>query len=150
MTTAVLCFIIRDGKILLAMKKRGFGEGWWNGAGGKVREGEEIVEAVLREAQEELGIIPQDPAFHGVLHFFFEDGTSDWQVHVFRAEEFDGEPRESEEMLPKWFSLEEIPYEEMWAGDRHWLPLLLEEKRFEGKFHFRDHKTMTDFEVREL
>lgn len=150
MTTGVLCFIIKDEKVLLAKKKRGFGQGWWNGAGGKPQEGEELVDTLYREMQEEIGIRPKDPVHHGTLDFFFEDGTPDWQVHVFRAEEFDGEPQESEEMSPKWFSLEEIPYEEMWADDRHWLPLLLEGRRFEGKFHFRDHKTMTGFEVREL
>lgn len=150
MITGVLCFIIQDGKILLAKKKRGFGKGWWNGVGGKVNENEEVVEAVQREAQEEAGIVPQDPTFCGTLRFSFEDGTPDWQLHVFRAEEFDGEPQESEEMSPQWFDLKEIPYEEMWVDDHHWLPLLLEGKRFEGRFHLHDHKTIIDFEVREL
>jgi len=150
MVTAVLCFIIKDGKILLAMKKRGFGEGWWNGAGGKPEEGEELIDAVYREMQEELGITPKDPKHHGILHFFFEDETPDWQVHVFRAEDFAGEPTESEEMRPAWFALEEIPYDKMWADDPHWLPLLLEGKRFEGKFSFRDNNIMVSHEVSEL
>ena len=150
MVTAVLCFIVKEGRVLLAMKKRGFGEGWWNGAGGKSEEGEELIDAVYRETREEIGIAPKDPKHHGVLHFFFEDGTPDWQVHVFRAEDFEGEPAESEEMKPAWFAFEEIPYEKMWAGDSHWLPLLLEGKRFEGKFSFRDNNTMISHEVSEL
>lgn len=150
MVTAVLCFIIKDGKILLAMKKRGFGKGWWNGAGGKPEEGEELIDAVYREMQEELGITPKDPKHHGILHFFFDDETPDWQVHVFRAEDFSGEPTESEEMRPAWFALEEIPYDKMWSDDPHWLPLLLEGKRFEGKFRFRDNNTMISHEVSEL
>ncbi|GMR19343.1 MAG: 8-oxo-dGTP diphosphatase [Patescibacteria group bacterium] len=150
MTTAVLCFIVRDGRVLLAMKKRGFGKGWWNGPGGKVEEGEKLGEAVLREVKEEVGITPVDPKCCGVLHFFFEDGTPDWQVHVFRAEDFDGDPAESEEMRPAWFALEEIPYGQMWADDPHWLPLLLEGKRFKGKFSFRDNSTMVSHEVTEL
>jgi len=150
MVTAVLCFIIKDGKILLAMKKRGFGKGWWNGAGGKPKEGEELIDAVYREMQEELGITPKDPKHHGILHFFFDDETPDWQVHVFRAEDFSGEPTESEEMRPAWFALEEIPYDKMWSDDPHWLPLLLEGKRFEGKFRFRDNNTMISHEVSEL
>jgi hypothetical protein len=32
---ATLLFLIKDQKILLAMKKRGFGKGRWNGVGGK-------------------------------------------------------------------------------------------------------------------
>ena len=33
---ATLCFPVKDGKVLLAMKRRGFAAGKWNGAGGKV------------------------------------------------------------------------------------------------------------------
>jgi 8-oxo-dGTP pyrophosphatase MutT (NUDIX family) len=150
MTSAVLCFIVKDNRVLLAMKKRGFGEGWWNGAGGKIKDGETPLEAILREMQEEVGIMPHDPVHHGTLHFFFEDGTPDWEVRVFRAEEFDGEPSESEEMRPAWFNFEDIPYDSMWKDDPHWLPLLLEGKRFEGKFTFRDNDTLLSHEVREF
>ena len=54
MTKAVLGFIVKDNQVLLAMKKRGFGEGWWNGAGGKIKEGETPLEAILREMQEDV------------------------------------------------------------------------------------------------
>lgn len=145
-----MCFIVKENQVLLAMKKRGFGEGWWNGAGGKIKEGETPREAILREMQEEVGIVPRDPVHHGTLHFFFEDGTPDWEVRVFRAEEFDGEPSESEEMSPAWFNFEDIPYDSMWKDDPHWLPLLLEGKRFEGRFTFRDNITLLSHEVREL
>lgn len=150
MTTGVLCFVVKEGKVLLAMKKRGFGAGWWNGAGGKVKDEETPLEAVLRETQEEIGIIPQNPIHCGTLNFFFEDGNPDWRVDVFLTEDFEGEPVESEEMRPAWFSVEEIPYEEMWADDPHWLPLLLAGKHFEGRFNFRDDHTMLTHEVWEV
>ena len=41
-------FIIEPERILLGMKKRGFGAGWWNGFGGKVQSGETIEEAARR------------------------------------------------------------------------------------------------------
>lgn len=34
MKKVTIVFLVRDDKILLAMKKRGFGEGKWNGVGG--------------------------------------------------------------------------------------------------------------------
>lgn len=40
-----LCMVIRDSELLLGMKKRGFGVGRWNGFGGKVEMGEDIVDA---------------------------------------------------------------------------------------------------------
>ena len=47
-----LVFIIEKDSILLGMKKRGFGAGWWNGFGGKVQQGETIEEAAKRSIKE--------------------------------------------------------------------------------------------------
>ena len=57
MRNATLMLIVDENKILLGMKKRGFGEGKWNGFGGKVNEGETIEEAAIREMKEEAGVI---------------------------------------------------------------------------------------------
>lgn len=37
-----LCILFDKDRVLLAMKKRGFGVGKWNGAGGKLKDGETI------------------------------------------------------------------------------------------------------------
>lgn len=42
MIIGTLCFIIKNGKVLLARKKRGFGKGKWNGTGGKVKSNERV------------------------------------------------------------------------------------------------------------
>lgn len=131
-----LCVIIKDSKILLGMKKRGFGEGMWNGFGGKVLEGESIKDAAVRELEEEAGIIPADLVEVGVLDFSFESDPKLLEVHIFKITDFKGEPKESEEMTPQWFAIENIPYDKMWADDIHWLPLLLSGKNFKGKFLF--------------
>ena len=47
MRNATLMLIVDENKILLGMKKRGFGEGKWNGFGGKVNEGETIEDVSL-------------------------------------------------------------------------------------------------------
>src|SRR3989338_6433965 len=51
-----LCLVQKDGRVLLGMKKRGFGMGKWNGFGGKVDAGETVEEAAKRELFEEAGI----------------------------------------------------------------------------------------------
>lgn len=43
-----LALIRNQQRVLLGMKKRGFGQGLWNGFGGKVEEGETIKEAAKR------------------------------------------------------------------------------------------------------
>jgi hypothetical protein len=43
-----LVLVTRPNQVLLGMKKRGFGQGKWNGFGGKVEKGETILEAAQR------------------------------------------------------------------------------------------------------
>ena len=132
---ANLCFIVREEKILLIQKKRGFGAGKINGPGGKVDPGETPLESALRETFEELGIKPLGTEQRGELHFQFRDGYS-LHCTVFRADDFTGEPRETDEAVPLWTPLDAIPYDEMWADDRHWLPLLIRGAHFRGWFEF--------------
>ncbi len=128
-----ICFVLREDEILLAMKKRGFGEGKWNGAGGKVEEGS-VREGAKRECLEEFGIEIELDDLEKVAEITFvhpEIPTPEdsWLAHVFIARKWQGEPRETEEMLPQWFSLDKIPYEEMWSDDIFWLRRVLSGER---------------------
>lgn len=140
--------IIEDGeRVLLAMKKRGFGEGWWNGYGGKVHEGESIEAAMIRELKEESGILASEYKKRAVIQFAFRRADKEVEMHVFEISKYDGEPVETEEMAPRWFLKNEIPYNEMWPADRNWMPLF-----FEGQVVF-DGETRayieSNFQVRE-
>jgi len=130
-----LLFIVREGKILLIRKKRGFGAGKINGPGGKVDSDETPLQSALRETFEELGVTPRDSEQRGELHFQFRDGHSLHCV-VFLAQDFKGQPRETDEAAPLWTPLDAIPYDKMWADDRYWLPLLIRGARFTGFFEF--------------
>jgi len=148
---ATLCVITRDGSILLQRKAAGrFGEGKWNGAGGKLGPDEDPVEGVVREVREETGLEIIEPRLHGVLrHYFGDRMKAAWSVHIFSAERFDGEPIESDEGELRWFPIGEIPYSEMWADDEHWLPQLLAGEEFEGEFYFNeDASELLDFSLR--
>src|SRR5688572_15526473 len=113
-----LVFLIRDGEVLLAMKKRGMGEGWWNGVGGKVERGETVYEAAVREAREEIGVTPKHLWEVARLNFQFPDKEA-YPCYVYLCDEWHGDPVETEEMAPRWFPVEKIPYEQMWDGDEH-------------------------------
>ena len=138
---ANLLFIVRAESILLIRKKRGFGAGKINGPGGKIDPGESALDAALRETFEELDVMPLGPEQRGELHFQFRDGYSLHCV-VFLAHDFLGEPRETEEAVPLWTPLDQIPYDEMWADDRYWLPLLIGGHHFEGYFEFDGEKLL--------
>jgi 8-oxo-dGTP pyrophosphatase MutT (NUDIX family) len=130
-----ILFLRREGEILLAMKKRGFGVDKWNGAGGKVDPGETVLEGAIRECQEEIEVTPKNPKLVGRLTFYYEvDPEFCHHAHIFVATDWDGEPHETEEMRPQWFAFSNIPYRQMWADDELWLPLLIEGKKFKGSF----------------
>ena len=132
---ATLCFVIRDGQILLIGKKRGLGAGKINGPGGRLEKGETPAECAARETQEELGVMPLGLILGGELHFHFLDGYKLF-VTVFRASNCSGKLIETDEAMPRWTSVNRIPYEEMWQDDPYWLPLLLAGKMFRGYFIF--------------
>lgn len=148
---ATLCHIIDGDKILLQRKSAGlFGEGKWNGVGGKLKAMETPHEGAAREALEETGLLVLNLKLHGVLNFYFGDRDElDWVVHVFSTITFEGRLKPSGEGVLRWFAVDEIPYGEMWQDDEHWLPLLLEGRRFDGDFYFNKEGTeLIDFDLK--
>src|ERR1039458_5706638 len=100
MKQATLMFLVDGGKVLLAMKKRGFGVGRWNGVGGKVKDDESIEEAAIRECQEEIIVTPVNLTKAAVINFYFPKEKSDWnqEVTTYLCNKWSGEPAETEEM----------------------------------------------------
>ena len=145
---ATLLYVVRAGEILLIRKKRGIGAGKLNGAGGKVDPGEDSLQAAVREFEEELGARPIAPRKLGEVGFDVVDDVS-ILIHVFRSDAMEGEPVETDEATPLWAPVDDIPYDRMWADDRHWLPHLLENRRFEAFARF-DGDRMLDCQVTRL
>ena len=150
MKQATLCILTKGNEILLAMKKRGFGAGKWNGVGGKVNHGESVLKAAEREIKEEIGVSVYNLQSMGILHFEFPY-KPEWNqdVHLFLAREWDGEPEESEEMAPKWFGLKEIPYDKMWDDDKFWLPRVLNGEKIEANFFFKEGEIIDKHDIRQ-
>jgi len=110
--------------------------GQWALPGGRIDPGETPLEAAIRETREEVGITPHFPVETGELFFQFCDGLS---IHcvVFFAHSFSGELIETDEAVPLWTRVDEIPYDEMWEDDRHWLPLGLAGRHFRAPLAHR-------------
>lgn len=148
---ATLCFLLREGEILLALKKRGFAAGKWNGAGGKPEPGESIDAAAIREVREEIGVVPLAPRRVATLDFYFPEGDDsaawDQQVCVYLADAWEGEPVETEEMAPRWFPRDRLPLDLMWADDPLWLPLVLRGCAVRGWFLFGAENTVQEYEL---
>lgn len=145
---ATLVFVIRDDRILLIRKKRGLGKGKVNGPGGKLDPGENAVECATRECHEELGIRVRNLECMGEHRFQFVDGYS---IHcwVFRTGDVEGEAVETDEAIPLWTGLSNIPFEEMWEDDHIWLPMVIAGKHFTAHWIFEDDR-MLDYELKEV
>jgi len=154
MKLTTLCLLKKDNRILLAMKKRGFGVGKWNGVGGKVAEGEIVEVAALREMEEEIGISAKigDLKNVGNIKFYFSNKPEwDQHMHIFFVKNWIGEPRETGEMRPRWHSHSEIPFGEMWPDDIHWLPMVLDGKKIKAEFYFNESGDKIEkFDIKEI
>ncbi|XP_048186312.1 oxidized purine nucleoside triphosphate hydrolase [Perognathus longimembris pacificus] len=145
-----LVLVLQPQRVLLGMKKRGFGMGRWNGFGGKVQDGETIEDGARRELQEESGLTAE--VLHKVGHIVFEFmGTPElMDVHIFCTDSVQGTPVESDEMRPQWFHQDQIPFHDMWPDDSYWFPLLLQRKKFCGYFKFQGQDTILEYSLREV
>jgi 8-oxo-dGTP diphosphatase len=132
---ATLMFVVKEGRILLIEKQRGIGEGKVNGPGGKIDPGESPYQCAIRETQEELHVTPLGVRKVGELFFAMSD-LPDIHCHVFVADDYEGTPTATDEAIPLWTAVGEIPYDLMWEDDRHWLPQVLAGETFDGRFLF--------------
>lgn len=121
------------------MKKRDFGEGKWNGVGGKVEDGETVIAAAVRETAEEIGVQVEAADLREAARLtFFYEAKPEWDclVHVYFVTEWEREPSESEEMRPLWYAEDKLPFTDMWEDDSYWLPRVLGGEYVEATFHF--------------
>lgn len=154
MNNTTLLFLIKRkngvvNEVCLAMKKRGFGVGKWNGVGGKPNpEDRSIEDTVKRETYEEIKVLVKSITKVAELEFEFIK-KMEWNqlVHVYLCEEWEGVPLETEEMAPKWFSTDHLPFDEMWPDDWYWLPMVLKGNNIKARFKFLDGSGIKDFRI---
>lgn len=131
--TLVLLEEVKSGKIVLAKKKHKVGIGCWCGYGGKIERGETIRKAAVRELGQESGVFALPKDLIPVARIDFHNkhrrkGAYTFRVYVYVLHRWKGRPMESPEMgAPEAFSKDRLPYEEMMAGDRLWLPFALDD-----------------------
>lgn len=126
-----LCYLERGDEYLLLhrnRKKQDVNRGKWIGVGGKFEEGETPQACMLREVQEETGLVPTSYRYRGVVHFFQGDFSED--MHLFTADGWNGEQKPCDEGELAWVRKDEMETLPMWAGDRIFLRLLAEERPF--------------------
>lgn len=141
----VLTYVMDGDNVLLILKKRGLGDGYYNAPGGHIELEETSTEAAIRETKEETGLTVSDLKERGTLRFQFKDGMK-MVCYVFTTSVWEGDLKECDEAKPFWADKNNLDYDMMWKDDKLWLPLLLDGKEFEGWFVFDD-REMLDAKV---
>ena len=101
----VLCLIHKNGRYLLQDRIKNDWKGYTL-PGGHIEPGESIVDAVIREMQEETGLTIRHPHLCGVKQFPLEEGR--YIVFLFETEEFEGDLCSSEEGTMHWIEEKEL------------------------------------------
>lgn len=137
---AVLIYALHEGSVLLMHRNRKPSDahrGKWNGLGGKMERGESPRQAAAREWFEESGVRFEESLFRaaGVIHFpnFRPDLRQDWTVFLFVVEAPTRKMiADSPEGDLEWVSRDKILNLNLWAGDRLFVPAVLDGKAVFG------------------
>jgi 8-oxo-dGTP diphosphatase len=122
--------------------------GKYNGLGGKLDSGEDVVSGMRREIREEAGIEAQELALRGTISWpgFGKDGQ-DWFGFIFRVDRWSGTPLTgNHEGALEWMPLARLPELNMWESDRLWLPMVFDAtpRMFHGVMPY-DHGQMVSW-----
>jgi 8-oxo-dGTP diphosphatase len=116
--------------------------GKYNGLGGKLDRGEDVVAGLRREVREESGLECEALALRGTVSWpGFGKHGEDWFGFVFRVERWSGRPRaDNPEGTLEWVAVERLLELPLWEGDRHFLPLVFErtDRQFHGVMSYQD------------
>ncbi|CQR46481.1 8-oxo-dGTP diphosphatase [Paraliobacillus sp. PM-2] len=103
------CILKHQNHILLLQKPS---KGWYAMPGGKMEQGENIKESVIREFKEETGLYLMEPKLRGVFTMVKKEQYSlekEWMMYTFFCDCFEGELLEqSKEGKLKWIPVEEV------------------------------------------
>ena len=102
----VLCLVTDGDRILLQNRVKKDWRGYTL-PGGHVEPGESFVDAVVREMREETGLTVLRPRLAGVKQFPIEGGR--YVVFLFKAEQYTGSLRSSDEGQMEWVPRAKLP-----------------------------------------
>ena len=133
MKNTTLCYLEKDGSYLMMhriKKKNDENHDKWIGIGGKFENGESPFDCARREITEETGLCADSLRYRGIVTFVSDLYGTEY-MHLFTSECFSGEIKPCcDEGVLEWVKKDKISSLPIWEGDKIFLKLLDEEKRF--------------------
>ncbi len=102
--------------------------GKYNGLGGKLDSGEDVVSGLYREIQEEAGIRCETVELAGTISWpGFGKHGEDWFGFIFRILQYSGTTfTSSAEGTLEWIEVNQVSSLALWEGDKYFLPLIFD------------------------
>lgn len=148
MKLATLGYIKKDGKTLMLhriKKENDIHEGKWNGVWGKFEAGETPEECMIREIEEETGLMARDPILRGLITAPMFAKWEDWYIFVYEIIDFSWELIECSEWDLEWIDDDRLLSLNLWEWDRYFMEWMREkrDKIFSGKFVYENGKLIS-------
>jgi 8-oxo-dGTP diphosphatase len=118
--------------------------GKYNGLGGKLERGEDVVSGMRRELREEAGIEARALHLRGTISWpGFGKHGEDWLGFIFTVTAWDGQPLDANpEGALEWAPLARVLdlSLNLWPGDRYFLPLVFDNhvRQFHGVMPYQN------------
>ena len=132
MQYTTLCYPEKDEKYLMLHRVKKEGDAnrdKWIGIGGKFLDGESPEECLLREVREETGLCLTSWRYRGIVTFVSDRWETEY-MHLFTADEWEGEEHVCDEGDLAWVDCSAVPTLPIWEGDKIFLRLLAEDEPF--------------------
>ncbi|MDE6142305.1 MAG: NUDIX domain-containing protein [Bacilli bacterium] len=127
---ACACYLVQDEEVLM-LKYRQKWDHVYTPPGGKVEKGESPLDCVLREYEEETGVVIKNVRLQGISYYTCE---TDGCIFIYTASEYEGEIRASNEGELEWVKISDLSELRQFEQNQAFTPYLFQDRVFEGKF----------------
>ncbi len=135
-----VCHVIKDGNMLFIKYDEGINKGKWNAPNGEIVHGETPAKSAARHVFQQTGLYIDKLTNHGTVKIYLNGKNNlSYKLHIFSTRSFNGDVKPTVKGEVKWFNGANIPFYDMWPGDKYWINMVMQDKKFEGDF-FLDEK----------